>query len=253
MFEVVALSGGFAAKRLWSTGLGLSSQALLLACAALAPLVSPPGLPRAQAMMAWLLPAVPPPPPPVGNAGKARSARPPVERLQPTDRQLIAPATVPDKVAAIVDEPVETPGYGVPGGVGSGERNGVPGAMLNGILEDVPAVPAVERAPAPVVAPPSVAPKQVPVGGRVSMARLIRRVEPLYPPLARQMRVSGTVELIGIIAVDGRIRELKLRSGNPLLAPAALDAVRRWVYEPTLLNGEPVELIATISVIFRLN
>ena len=71
MFEVVAVSGGFAAKRLWSTGLGLSGQALLLACAALAPLVSPPGLPRAQAMMAWLLPAVPPPPPPVGNAGKA--------------------------------------------------------------------------------------------------------------------------------------------------------------------------------------
>ena len=67
------------------------------------------------------------------------------------------------------------------------------------------------------------------------------------------MRVSGVVELMGIIATDGRIRELKLLSGNPLLAPAALEAVRQWVYEPTLLNGEPVELIATISVIFRLN
>jgi protein TonB len=67
------------------------------------------------------------------------------------------------------------------------------------------------------------------------------------------MRVSGTVELVGVIATGGRIRELKLLSGNPLLAPAALEAVRQWVYEPTLLNGEPVELIATISVIFRLN
>ena len=96
-------------------------------------------------------------------------------------------------------------------------------------------------------------PKQVVVGGRVKMAQLIHRVEPLYPPLARQIRVSGVVELVGIIATDGRIRELKLLSGNPLLAPAALEAVRQWVYEPTLLNGEPVELIATISVIFRLN
>jgi hypothetical protein len=50
-----------------------------------------------------------------------------------------------------------------------------------------------------------------------------------------------------------RIRELKLLSGNPLLAPSVLEAVRQWIYEPTLLNGEPVELIATISVIFRLN
>ena len=97
------------------------------------------------------------------------------------------------------------------------------------------------------------APKQVMVGGRVKMAQLIHRVEPRYPPLARQMRVSGVVELIGIIATDGRIRELKLLGGNPLLAPAALEAVRQWIYEPTLLNGEPVELIATISVIFRLN
>jgi protein TonB len=67
------------------------------------------------------------------------------------------------------------------------------------------------------------------------------------------MRVSGVAELRGIIATDGRIRELKLLSGNPLLAPSVLEAVRQWIYEPTLLNGEPVELIATISVIFRLN
>jgi protein TonB len=96
-------------------------------------------------------------------------------------------------------------------------------------------------------------PKQVVVGGRVKMAQLIHRVEPLYPPLARQTRVSGVVELVGIIATDGRIRELKLLSGSPLLARAALEAVRQWIYEPTLLNGEPVELVATISVIFRLN
>ena len=113
--------------------------------------------------------------------------------------------------------------------------------------------PAVEAAPAVVAKPVPAAPKQVMVGGRVKMARLIHGVEPLYPPLARQMRVSGVVELAGIIATDGRIRQLKLLRGSPLLATSALEAVRQWVYEPTLLDGEPVELVATISVIFRLN
>ena len=124
--------------------------------------------------------------------------------------------------------------------------------MLKSILVDVPPVHAVEAAPAVVAKPVPAAPKQVVVGGRVKMARLIHQVDPVYPPLARQMRVSGTVELAGIIATDGRIRELKLLSGSPLLAPAALVAVREWIYEPTRLNDEPVELIATISVIFRL-
>jgi protein TonB len=253
MFEQEAFAGGFATKRLWSTCLGLSGEALLLACAALAPLVSPQVLPHRRALMAWLLPTAPSPPPPAGNAAKPRPARPSVERLQTVPGQLIAPSTIPPKAAVIVDEPLETSGYGVSGGMERGERNGIPGEMLKSILEAVPPVRAVEAAPAPSVNPPPMAPKQVMVGGRVKMARLIHRVEPQYPPLARQMRVSGVVELVGIIATDGRIRELKLLSGNPLLAPAALEAVRQWVYEPTLLNGEPVEVIAPISVIFRLN
>jgi protein TonB len=253
MFEQEALSSGFATKRLWSTCAGITAEALLLVCAAMAPLVSPQALPHPQAIMAWLLPMAPPPPPAAENAARARPARPTVERLQTVPGRLIAPASIPPKAAMIVDEPAATSGYGVPGGVESGERNGIPGGIPRSILEDVPVVPAIEAVPAPAAKPFPTAPKQVTVGGRVNMARLIHRIEPLYPPLARQMRVAGTVELVGIIATDGRIRELRLRSGSPLLAPAALEAVRQWIYEPTLLNGEPVELVATISVIFRLN
>jgi len=253
MFEQEALSSGFATKRLWSTCVGLTGEALLLACAAMAPLVSPQALPHSRAIMAWLLPTTPPPPPAAGNAVKARPARPPVERLQIVPGQLIAPTAIPAKAAVIVDEPLATLGYGVPGGSGSGDRNGIPGGLSRSIPDVAPPAPVVEGAPVAAVNPPPVAPKQVTVGGRVKMARLIHQVEPRYPPLARQMRVSGTVELVGVIATGGRIRELKLLSGNPLLAPAALEAVRQWIYEPTLLNGEPVELIATISVIFRLN
>jgi protein TonB len=75
---------------------------------------------------------------------------------------------------------------------------------------------------------------------------------PVYPALGRQVRVSGTVRLMGIIAKDGHIRELKLLSGHPMLSPAALDAVRQWIYSPTTLNGEPVEVEAPIDVIFEL-
>jgi protein TonB len=81
----------------------------------------------------------------------------------------------------------------------------------------------------------------------------MNRVQPQYPPLARQARVSGTVKLHAIIAKDGTVQELQVISGHPLLIQAALDAVRQWRYRPTLLNSEPVEVDTTIDVIFTLN
>jgi protein TonB len=87
----------------------------------------------------------------------------------------------------------------------------------------------------------------------VQMAKLIRKVMPIYPPLARTVRVSGVVHLIGTIAKDGTIRNLQLISGHPLLARAAAEAVEQWIYKPTLLNGEPVEVIAPIEVNFTLS
>jgi len=91
------------------------------------------------------------------------------------------------------------------------------------------------------------------VGGAVQMAKLIRKVIPIYPAMAKSLRVSGVVQLVGTIAKDGTIRNLQLISGNPILAHAAIDAVEQWVYQPTLLNGEPVEVIAPIEVSFTLS
>lgn len=84
------------------------------------------------------------------------------------------------------------------------------------------------------------------------MAKLIRKVIPEYPTLAKTARISGVVHLIGTIAKDGTIRNLQLIGGHPLLSRAAMEAVSQWVYEPTLLNGEPVEVIAPIEVSFTL-
>jgi protein TonB len=87
----------------------------------------------------------------------------------------------------------------------------------------------------------------------VTAAMLVNRVQPVYPPLARQTRISGTVRLHAIIGKDGSVQQLEVLSGHPLLVQAALDAVRQWRYRPTLLNGEPVEVDTTIDVIFSLN
>jgi protein TonB len=91
------------------------------------------------------------------------------------------------------------------------------------------------------------------IGGDVLAAKLIRQVVPAYPALAKQVRVSGTVKLIGVISKDGTIQQLQVVSGHPLLVSSALEAVRQWIYRPTHLNGEPVEVVAPIDVNFTLH
>lgn len=88
---------------------------------------------------------------------------------------------------------------------------------------------------------------------KVTPAKLITRVNPTYPPLARQARISGTVELKVVITQQGDVTQIDLISGHPLLVQSAIDAVRQWKYDPTRLNDEPVEVDTTIEVIFVLN
>ncbi|MCU1336471.1 MAG: TonB family protein [Bryobacterales bacterium] len=113
-----------------------------------------------------------------------------------------------------------------------------------------PNLPRFETPPATTVVQP---PAPVRVGGDVLSAKLIKQVLPAYPQSARQLRISGTVHLLGFIAKDGTIQRLQVLSGHPLLRQAALDAVSQWVYRPTVLNGQPVEVEAPIDVIFTLS
>ena len=127
---------------------------------------------------------------------------------------------------------------GVPGGVAGGSIGGVLGGVMGGMGAAPP--------------PPKVTQSRIKQGGNVQAAKLINRVTPNYPPLARQTRISGTVRLHAIIGKDGSVQSLTLESGHPLLVQAALDAVKQWRYQPTLLNGVPVEVDTTIDVIFTL-
>ena len=85
----------------------------------------------------------------------------------------------------------------------------------------------------------------------ISPGHLIHRVEPTYPRLANLTHLQGEVKLHAIIARDGSIEDLSVTSGHPLLAAAAMDAVKQWRYRPFLLNGQPVEVETTVTVNFR--
>jgi protein TonB len=122
------------------------------------------------------------------------------------------------------------------------------GGVLGGI---VGAVPTAAPPPPPVEKPRT--PQRIRVGGNVQAANLIRKVIPVYPALAKQARIQGTVKFQAIIGKDGTIQNLQLVSGHPLLVASAQQAVSQWVYRPTLLNGEPVEVVTTIDVNFTLS
>jgi protein TonB len=164
--------------------------------------------------------------------------------------RLLAPKTIPDNVALIQEDSLP-PSLG-PGGVVGSIPTGVPGGtsgMINGIITSVSTAPP----PPPAVKDPKPTTQQrVRVGGQVQQALLIRQVKPNYPSLARQARISGTVRFTAIIGKDGTIQNLQLVSGHPLLVPAATDAVKQWLYKPTYLNTEPVEVITQIEVNFTL-
>jgi protein TonB len=135
---------------------------------------------------------------------------------------------------------------GVPGGVAGGTVGGVIGGIIGSVPSAAPPPP-----PPPVEQKKTV--QRIRVGGQVQQANLIRQPKPVYPPLAKQARIQGVVRFEAIIGKDGTIQNLRLVSGHPLLVPAAQEAVKQWLYKPTLLNGEPVEVATVIDVNFTLS
>ena len=96
------------------------------------------------------------------------------------------------------------------------------------------------------------APRSIRLGGNVAQANLVHQVTPVYPEVAKSAHISGTVLLHAIVGKDGTVQDLQYVSGPPLLMKSAMDAVRQWRYKPVLLNGNPVEVDTTVSVIFTL-
>jgi TonB family protein len=89
------------------------------------------------------------------------------------------------------------------------------------------------------------------VGGNVQESKLIQRVEPVYPELAKRARIVGKVTLVVTVNEEGFVSDVRVTSGHPLLNEAAVEAVRQWRYSPTLLNGEPVPVMTTVTCVFN--
>jgi periplasmic protein TonB len=247
MFETALLSTGPQSKRAWTTFVGVTGQALLVVGLVLAPLISPAALPR----VIWGVSLAPPPaplPPPV-----------PVQVQPATHTRFVranvftAPTFIPPDVKIVVDDVAEAAPTGpfVPGAVATtGATIGSNTGIIGGLPQVVPGPPP----PPPVTT--VAAPKTPPTPPRITvlqMAEPIQRVNPIYPQIARTARIGGKVELMGVLGTDGRIHEIKVLSGHPLLVKAAVDAVMQWVYKPTILNGQAVEVQAPITVNFILN
>lgn len=158
--------------------------------------------------------------------------------------RLLAPGRMPPRVDMAPDDPSAQP-PGMPSGdpLGTEFTSGAP---------DGPFIP-LSGGTSPVLATPH--PRMIPAIRTSSMleGNLIRRVQPVYPPLARTARVQGSVVLYALISKAGTMENLHALSGPPLLVPAAIDAVSQWLYRPYILNSEPIEVETQITVNFSLS
>ena len=218
----------------WAVTLSLFFQVGVLVVLILIPLIYTQALPKA--FLATMLTAPPPPPPPPPPPAEApKVIKQPPRLIQ--QGVLTAPHAIPKQVAIFKEEalPPEPPpaSTNLLGGFG--------GDILGGLGAGSSGAP-----------PPPKQPTRIKLGGNVQEAKILARPNPVYPPLAKQARIQGSVVLHAIIDKDGTVTQLEVISGHPLLVQSALAAVKQWRYQPTQLNGEPVEVDTQITVSFVL-
>jgi protein TonB len=245
MFDTISVSER--KRKQWTLAVSFGGQVVLLGLAVLVPLLSTDGLPH---RIAWV--SVPAPPHALSHhAPPIRERQPGTIPVPMSHRDLLLPAAIPRRVVMTDDTPfvaVAADAPGVSGGIGdsSGSDNSVIDSLTRGVTTPPRPTPVVKQ-PA---APPSV--QRIKVGGKVQEGKLISGPRPVYPQLAITARIEGTVVLDAVIARDGSIIGLRAVHGHPLLIPAALAAVQHWIFRPTTLNGEPVEVATEIEVNFTL-
>lgn len=245
MFEdsLIESGGRLRTKRGVTTLISFTLQVLLVGVLVLIPLLFTEALPKQQLMTFLVAPPPPPPPPPPPAAAPIKI----VKQIQTdiVNGQLRTPTKIPEKVQMIKEDEAPPP-MAATGGVVGGVPGGIPGGQMGGVIGGI-------ISSTPVAVPKVATPQRVRVSQGVSQGLLIRKVQPNYPPLARQARIQGNVVLTAEISKDGSIENLRLVSGHPMLAPAAIEAVKQWKYKPYFLNGEPVEVETQVTVIFSLS
>ena len=245
MFEdsLIESGGKLKTKRGATTVVSFVLQICLIGVLVLIPLLFTEALPKTQLMTFLVAPPPPPPPPPPPAAAPVKVVKP--IQTDIINGQLRTPTKIPEKVQMIKEEEAPPP-MASAGGVVGGVPGGIPGGQMGGVIGGI-------ISSTPVAVPKVATPQRVRVSQGVTQGLLTRRVNPTYPPLARQARIQGTVVLQAEISKSGDIQNLRLVSGHPMLAPAAIEAVKQWKYRPYILNGEPVEVETQITVNFTLS
>src|SRR5215469_6187673 len=224
----------------WAAFGSVGVQSLILLAFVVIPLFHTDPLPKRETLTVLYLP------PALAGPSAANVNRLPVpkstSRNTPTKMRIPSPVHTTQEAPA---PPVEATGT-VVGGVLGGVTGGIPGGVLSGVLSSTGRAPVLVKTPAP-------APKRMRVPAQVAEANLIHDVPPQYPPEAGRARIEGTVVLMAVIGKDGIVQDVRVESGLPILAQAAIDAVRQWRYRPYLLNGEPVEVDSRITINFTLS
>jgi protein TonB len=248
MFADSLLEFGVQRKRkFFATSTSFLINCLVIMLMLAVPLMFTEELPKAQ-LLTFLVAPPPPPPPPPPAAAEVHV----VKQIQTdllNNGTLRTPTKIPQKIQMIKEEEAPPP-MASNGGVVGGVPGGIPGGQLGGVIGSVISS-SNSLAAVPKFIPAT--PTRVRISGGVTKGMLIHREEPTYPTLARAARVQGDVVLSAIIDTNGQITNLQLVSGHPMLVPAALAAVKQWRYKPYLLNGQPVEVETTITVIFTLS
>lgn len=243
MFEDSLIDARIKTKRGPATVVSFALQMILIGIVVLLPLLFTEALPAKQFVTELTAPPPPPPPPPPAAARATAVHR---EEPVPVKSELSMPVRIPQKIAMVKEAPatgaaVAPPSTvagvvgGVPGGVAGGTLGGVVGGVLNSVGTALPA-----------------APRRVRVTSGVTEGLLVHKVMPEYPAQAKAAHMQGTVVLAAVIGKDGVVKDLKVVNGPPMLAQAAMNAVKQWRYKPYYLNGQPTEVDTTINVNFKL-
>jgi protein TonB len=226
------------ARRSWTTLTSFGVQVLAIACLLLLPLWKTIGLPAVR-MVSTPVSLGRPAPEPVNGV---RTAGAPTPHTNLNSIQLVAPGRVPRIVSMTSDDPSgpesSDPGPGIYTGLPVGRDGGLPNSLISGTHPVAPA-------------PPPTISRAVRTSSMLE-GNLIRRVQPVYPQLARGARIQGAVILAAVISKAGTIDDLRVVSGHPMLVRAAIDAVSQWRYRPYILNNEPIEVETQITVNFFL-
>jgi len=243
MFEdsLIESGGRLKTSRGWTSIVSFAIQIGIICIMVLIPLIFTEALPKQQ-LMTFLVAPPPPPPPPPPAAAPVKIVK--VIQTDIVNGQLRTPTKIPQKVQMIKEDEAPPPVIASTGVVG-GVPGGVPGGSMGGVIGSV-------LSSTPVAVPHIATPQRVRVSSGVVSGLLLRKVQPNYPPLARQARIQGVVVLQAEISKEGNIQNLQLISGHTMLAPAAIEAVKQWKYKPYLLNGEPVEVETQVQVNFTL-